>query len=112
MQSFPLGTPPFPAPVTAELHASPRPPLSPGQSWAHACQMPARACHGAREPSRCPELGAAARSAPDIREIQPGPSQWSSDLHSAWIDASYYYGYSSNAIDVNSTSQTQTKPAT
>lgn len=50
-------------------------------------------------------------SAPDTEEIQPGPSQWSSDLYSAQIDAYYYYGYFSDAIDVNSTSQTQTKLA-
>lgn len=55
--------------------------------------------------------GVRACAAPDIKEIQPGPSQWSSDLYSAPIDASYYYGYFSNAIDVNSTSQTQTKLA-
>lgn len=52
-----------------------------------------------------------ASSAPDFKEIQPGPSQWSSDLYSVQIDASYYYGYFSDGIDVNSTSQTQTKPA-
>lgn len=52
------------------------------------------------------------RSAPDFKEIQPGPfSVVLRPLLSAQIDASYYYGYFSDAIDVNSTSQTQTKPA-
>lgn len=49
-------------------------------------------------------------SAPHIEEIQPGSSQWSSDLYSVQIDASYY-GYFSDAIDVNSTPQTRTKLA-